>query len=87
MESSKFGQEMKEEGRLEGRQEGQLVTRRADILAVLEEKFGAATRREFEPALNALADFDRLGQLLRLAGAAPNVDRFRRALAQAETTS
>jgi hypothetical protein len=72
MKISQYGQELREEGRLEAR--------RADILAILEERFGASAGGQFEAPLNAIADFDRLGGLLRLAGAASDLGSFRDAL-------
>jgi hypothetical protein len=75
MKLSRFGKEMKEEGRQEAR--------RLDILDILEDRFGAGVRGEFETAVNAIADFDELGRLVLLAGKVADVDSFRRALAQA----
>jgi hypothetical protein len=95
MKLSKFTQEMKEEGRREGIQEGlrearrggQITARRMDILIVLEVRFGAGVRKDFETALNAIADFDQLGRLLHMACKIPDVDSFRCALALAGTSS
>jgi hypothetical protein len=73
MRESRFGRELREEGRLEG----QLEMGRSAILGILEERFSAAARQQFEAGLNAIDDLDQLRKLLRLAVTVPDLHRFR----------
>lgn len=65
----------KEEGRLEGTQEGTKRTLREDILAILEVRFNAVPS-EMVDALNGIEDSDTLRRLLRRAIAISSVAEF-----------
>jgi hypothetical protein len=73
MRESKIYEEIKEEGRLEGR----LNTLREAVLDALETKFGAGARSEFGAAIQAETDPARLSRLHRLAVRADNMNTFR----------
>ncbi len=76
MRESPFVQEML----AEGRGEGSLITRRADILAVLGSRFGVEAAAEFTEPINSLQDLDQLAELLLVAAKCRGVTGFRRAL-------
>ena len=65
----------KEEGRLEGTQEGTKRTLREDILAILEIRFNAVPS-EIVNTLNSIEDADTLRRLLRRAIAIPSMVEF-----------
>jgi predicted transposase YdaD len=69
MKESKVYDQIMEEGRVESRRE--------DILAALEIRFGLPAAREFAPALNAITDSERLARLLRLTLRCSSVEQFR----------
>ena len=76
MKESKFYQEIQEEGRVEGR----LETRRADIHETLEVRFGSEVAAEFDEVLQGLSDWDELTRLLREAIRCRRPAEFRRLL-------
>ena len=76
MEESEFLEEVRAEGRKEGRMEAQ----RDDILGALEVRFGAEIKPEFASRLADIADLARLGQLHRLAIKCRRLDDFRKQL-------
>ena len=76
MRESKFGRELREEGREEGR----LATLHQAVLDVVEGRFGAEATTEVEPLVNALADVNELARLHRLAVISANLAEFRTAL-------
>jgi hypothetical protein len=61
-------------------EEGALTTRRADILRVLQARFGPKAAAEFETPLNALDDLDRLGHLVDLVARCATLKELRDAL-------
>ena len=73
MRESKIYEEIKEEGRLEGR----LATLRDNVLDALETKFGVSARAELGAAIQAETDPARLSRLLRLVVRADSMDAFR----------
>ncbi len=72
MKESKFYQEVVEEGRLEAR--------RADIIDVLTERFGARAAAQFRGALNDIEDENQLSHLVRRAAGSPRLADFRQSL-------
>jgi hypothetical protein len=60
-----------------------LETRRADTLAVLEERLGARAAAQVAGAVNALEDLELLDRLHRLAVRCADIDEFRQALESA----
>ncbi len=76
MRESPFVQELL----AEGRGEGGLVARRADILEVLGIRFGAEAAAEFTEPLNRIQDLEQLRELVRVATKCRGVAGFRRAL-------
>jgi hypothetical protein len=81
MRESKFYQEILEEGRVEGRTEGELRRAQADVREVIEERFGAEAAAEFGEALGAIRDPDTLSRLHRQAIRCRRLADLRRALA------
>ncbi|MCI0456604.1 MAG: hypothetical protein L0Z62_06445 [Gemmataceae bacterium] len=65
----------------EVREEGELLSRRVDILEVMETRFGPGGKADLEAAINTVTDLERLRRLLRVAAGCESVDDFRRALA------
>ncbi len=61
--------------------EGEQTRARRDIMEVLEVRFGAEAAKEFEEAINTVADLGHLGELHRLALQSRRISQFRRALA------
>jgi hypothetical protein len=80
MRESKFFEEVISEGRMEGRIEGALATRRDDILEALTLRFGSETADEFKEALNAITDQNKLLELYRLAIKSRGAGAIRRVL-------
>jgi len=80
MKESRFYREVIEEGR----QEGELKTRREDILDALRDRFGEAAATPFTAALNASDDPAELRRLHRLAVNSQKLDEFRCALPHLE---
>jgi predicted transposase YdaD len=72
MKESPLYEEIKDEGRLE--------TRQADVLAVLEDRFGNDATARFGNAVNSVTNLSRLRRLLRLASRCASVDEFQRGL-------
>ncbi len=58
-------------------EEGELKNSRANILVVLEVRFGADASARFEAALEAIDDLEVLSQLLRLAAGCSRLKEFR----------
>jgi hypothetical protein len=86
MQESRFSREMREEGRLEGRREGELTARRSDILDILQERFGSRAKQQVEATLNSIEDVDQLKRLHRLAWSAADMNQFRAGLPRQTTT-
>jgi hypothetical protein len=63
-------------------EEGQQIARREDILEAIKVRFGAEAVREFEEAVNRIANLEQLQELHRLAIRSRRVSQFRRALLQ-----
>jgi hypothetical protein len=82
MRESKFYQEIIEEGRLEGR----LEEKRADIGEVLEARFGTEAAEEFRDVIGNVTELPRLSKLLRLASRCDRLVDFRRALRSTTAT-
>jgi hypothetical protein len=85
MKESPLYQEILAEGRAEGRAQGVVESRRADIADVLGLRFGEEAVREFAEPLRRIPDPDRLADLLRLAVRCRGVPDFRRGLARGRT--
>jgi hypothetical protein len=64
--------------------EVRVETRRSDVLANLEARFGPESRAELESAVNAVTDYEELHRLLRLAASCASLDQFRTALPRQE---
>ncbi len=60
--------------------EGSVLTRRADILANLEARFGREAAEQVRADVQTIEDLTRLGRLHRLAVLCPDLDAFRDAL-------
>ena len=73
MRESKIYEEIKDEGRLEGRSDAM----RASVLEALEIKFGPDARAEFASLLAEVRDSNRLVALHRLALRAKDLGEFR----------
>jgi predicted transposase YdaD len=69
MKESKVYDQIMEEGRVESRRE--------DILAAVEIRFGLSAAKEFAPALNTFADRSRLARVHRLAPRYSTQEQFR----------
>jgi hypothetical protein len=80
MKESPLYEEIKDEGRIEGRIEGRLETGQADVLAVLEERFGDETAAQFSDVVHAVTKLDELNRLHRLAVRCPSIKEFQRGL-------
>jgi len=76
MKESRLYEEIKDEGRLEGRRE----VRQASVLAALEEPFGHEAAAKFSDAVHAMMNLDKLGRLLRLAVRCASIKEFQRGL-------
>jgi hypothetical protein len=61
-------------------EEGAQQQARKDILEVLQLRFGAEARTEFEPAVTRISNLEQLDELLRLAVQSRRISQFRRAL-------
>jgi hypothetical protein len=61
----------------DGRQFGELTTRRADILTALEIRFGKATAKQFAPGLEAVKNSSELTRLFRLVLQSSRIEEFR----------
>jgi predicted transposase YdaD len=83
MRESKFYQEILEEGRGEGRQE----MARANILEVLEVRFGTKAPAGFREALHGITGREQLSELLRLSVRCRRLTEFRRALSSVNPTT
>jgi predicted transposase YdaD len=81
MRESTFFQEILAEGRAEGR----LETRRADVVEALTIRFGPDAAAEFTDHLNAIQNLEQLSALLRAAIKCRGVGGFRRVLATTQT--
>jgi hypothetical protein len=77
MKASEFFPEFVEEGRVEAR--------RQDILQILGLRFGPETAKEFEQAVNQVANDAQLQELHKLAIQSRRVSQFRRALSSSST--
>ena len=73
MRESKIYEEIKDEGRLEGRSDAM----RASVLEALEIKFGTDARTEFASLVEDVRDSNRLAALHRLALRAMDLGEFR----------
>jgi hypothetical protein len=73
MQESKFYQEIKEEGALEGKREAMLV--------FIEGRFGPRARKAVAAAVDAVTDPEEVDRLLRLAGHCETLEEFRAGLA------
>jgi hypothetical protein len=63
-----------------GREEGKLQSRRADILEVLEARFGPEKASKLRKSIEAVKDGAKLLQLVRTAATSESLTEFRRAL-------
>lgn len=77
MKESKAYQEIMAEGRAEGA----LQAKRADVAEVIEIRFGAEAAAEFQEILRGIEDLEQLSQLHRLAIQSPRLAQLRRAVA------
>ncbi len=66
------------------RREGELQRQRADILEVVEARFGPQAATELSPAINGLEDLDQATRLFRLALRSQSLEEVRSALAGVE---
>jgi hypothetical protein len=62
------------------RNEGRVEVRRADILANLEERFGAEAAEQVRADVQAIEELTRLKRLHRVSVLCPDLDAFRAAL-------
>ena len=66
------------------REEGELLTKRADILEAIEARFGAPAAADLSAAINALDDLERATRIFRLVLRSSTLEQVRSALSEME---